>query len=170
MPFSRPFNYHATTGDRLVSLQGLPTDVICKTSFIASKVLDFINLHGAELEYIAIGETSTNKGERIFKLEARRINNSPLGVLVGHLPCPNNCVPPEEMGLIGKDNTFKVQDFRDVLAFNDISFLNVHSAIRRDAVDPMPTHVIYAVTHDNGNPIDHEEEGNPVFTSIENRI
>ncbi len=168
MAFSRTYNFDTTTGDELTSLSSSPSSVICKTSFIASIVQTFISQHQANAQYIRIGEKTLKSGERLFLIEACNGNNTVLGTLVGHLPCPNNCVPPED-GLIGPNNTFEVQHFNDVLAFRDITFLNVHSSIRKETTPPTATHTIYAVTHNAGEPDPHNSPGDPIFTSIDTR-
>lgn len=164
MPFSRDFNHDPLGGDIKDRLGNPPSNNVCKSSFLAWKAQNLLTNNPTTV-YIKIGETIHSSGRRVFSMTVCNVNHQQLETLVADLPCPNQCVPPEQM--IPSDNTFSRDHLSMALSFPEITYINVHAGIRRDGASPIDTHMLYAVTGEGQTAVAQDDPGDPIYTSIE---
>ena len=168
MAFSREFNHDPNNGDLLRRpSDGLPP-VVCKTGFFISHIIDWMgNLNNTNLHFVAIHTIRRQiDQQRIFIMASYNREGVFLDVLEGDLPCPNNCVPPED-SILPPDNTFSREHLMMVREYDDIDILNVHSALRFGDNLTQETHSIYPVVGVDDNADERTGPDDPVFTSIQ---
>ena len=167
MPYSRLLIQSTlpSNGDNLQRRDSTSLNEICKTSFIAARVRAFLDANPS-ISYVRIDQVTPPPGpQKFFRMLACDSDDNILDNLVGHLPCPEDCVPPEPP-FLPRDNSFDIAHVNLVLAFPAITHVNVHSSVRHYSLNAMETHSIYAVTGWPDHPQAHHGPRDPAFTSI----
>lgn len=160
MPFSSEFK-HRSDHTPYDELQQCPStgQALCKTSFREHQVRHFLELNNTANE-IEVREVVLSS-KPYFALQAK-LNGDDIGTpLIGELPCPDQCIPPDFLG-----KSFDRMHVENVINTSQCLWMQVH----RSKVSTGTTYskfTIYALTDDgHGGLINEWNNGDAMYTTI----